>query len=43
METALLDKARATAGVFFEYRDTFLDEDRVEGYKLLALRGVVVG
>lgn len=43
MESSLLDKLRRTSALFFAYRDTFLDEDRVDAYKLLAIRGVIEG
>ena len=43
METALLEAAQSTAGVFVEYEETVLDEDRVAAYKLMALRLVVEG
>lgn len=32
------DAFRAS-GFFFGYRDTFLDEDRIEAYKVLVIRG----
>ena len=43
LETALLDAAQATAGVYVEYVETVMDEDRVDAYKLCALRLVVQG
>lgn len=42
METALID-ASETSGVYCEYRETVADEDRVDGYKLMALRVAVQG
>ena len=43
LETALLEVAQATAGVYVEYVETVMDEDRVDAYKLCALRLVVQG
>lgn len=43
MEAEILGRLHQTAGVTFDYRDTFLDEDRIEAYKVLAIRGVVSG
>lgn len=43
MENALLEAAQSTDGVFVEYEETVLDEDRVAAYKLMALRLVVEG
>lgn len=34
---------QASPGFFFGYRDTFLDEVRIEAYKVLAIRGTVEG
>ncbi len=39
MEDAILKKLQASPGFFFGYRDTFLDEDRIEAYKVLVIRG----
>jgi hypothetical protein len=41
MEVALRDKASQTATVL--YRETILDEDRVDAYKLMAIRCEVQG
>lgn len=43
METAIVDRAFQTTGITFEYVETILDEDRIEAYKVMAVRGVVVG
>lgn len=43
MEDAILKKLQASPGFFFGYRDTFLDEDRIEAYKVLVIRGTVEG
>ena len=43
MEAPQLDASQQTPGVFVEYRETVLDEDRVDAYKLMALRLVVEG
>ena len=43
MEAALLAASQQTPGVVVEYRETVLDEDRVDAYKLMALRLVVEG
>jgi len=42
METALIDAAE-TSGVYCQYRETVADEDRVDGFKLMALRLAVQG
>lgn len=42
MEAALIDAAES-CGVYCEYRETVADEDRVDGYKLMALRVAVQG
>lgn len=42
MESALIDAAE-TCAVYCEYRGTVADEDRVDGYKLMALRVAVQG
>lgn len=41
MEAALVDKALRTANITFEYLDTILDEDRIDAYKIMAIRAVV--
>jgi hypothetical protein len=43
LEVALVNAAVSGAGYFCEYTETVTDEDRVEGYKLMALRLVVEG
>lgn len=43
MESALLTAAQATPDVWVQYVETVLDEDRVDAYKLMALRLVVEG
>ena len=43
LETLLLNAATATPNVYVEYTETVLDEDRVEAYKLMALRLTVEG
>lgn len=42
MEAALIDAAESS-GIYCEYRETVTDEDRVEAYKLFALRVAVQG
>ena len=41
LEAALIDAATGTAGIVFEYAETIADEDRVDGYKLMAIRATV--
>lgn len=43
MEATLIEAAETGAGYYFQYIETVMDEDRVDGYKLLALRGMVEG
>ena len=43
METALIQAAQSTAGIYVEYQETVLDEDRLEMYKLMCLRVMVQG
>lgn len=43
LEQAVIDKAETGSGYFFEYIETIADEDRVDGYKLMAIRAVVEG
>lgn len=43
MERALITAAQQTAGLSVTYRETILDEDRVDAYKLMALRVDVQG
>lgn len=42
MEAALIDAAESS-GVYCQYRETVADEDRVDGFKLMALRLAVQG
>jgi hypothetical protein len=42
-EAALIDAARLTPGIIFDYTETILDEDRIEAYKLMALRATIEG
>ncbi|TSA09413.1 MAG: hypothetical protein D4R79_13625 [Comamonadaceae bacterium] len=42
LEAALINAAE-TSGVYCQYRETIADEDRVDGYKLMALRVMVQG
>ena len=42
MEAALIEAAE-TSGVYCQYKETIADEDRVDGYKLMALRVMVRG
>lgn len=42
MEAALID-ALENSGVYCEYRETIADEDRIDGYKMMALRVSVQG
>ena len=43
METALLAAAKAQTSMMVQYEETVLDEDRVDAYKLMALRLTVAG
>jgi hypothetical protein len=43
LERALLEASQTTAGVFAQYRETIIDEDRIDAYKLMALRLTVEG
>lgn len=44
LEVLLLNAAQAAPGVKrFEYTETILDEDRVDGFKLMAMREVIEG
>jgi len=43
MEAALLDAARSLTWMMVKYEETVLDEDRVDAYKLLAIRLTVAG
>lgn len=43
MEAALIDAARLTPGLVFDYRETILDEDRIDAYKLMAIRATIEG
>lgn len=43
LEAALLAAAQATPGVWVQYEETILDEDRLDAYKLMALRLTVEG
>lgn len=43
MEAALLAAAFAVPGIFVQYQETVLDEDRLDAYKLMALRVMVEG
>ena len=44
LEVLLLNAAQAAPGVRrFEYVETILDEDRVDGFKLMAMRVVIEG
>lgn len=43
MEATLLAAAYATPGVLVQYQETVLDEDRLDAYKLMALRLTVQG
>lgn len=43
MESALLAAAFATPNIFVQYQETVLDEDRLDAYKLMALRVTVEG
>ena len=43
MEAALLAAAFAAPGVFVQYQETVLDEDRLDAYKLMALRVTAEG
>ena len=42
MEGAIIEAAE-TSGVYCDYRETIADEDRVDGYKLMAIRMMVQG
>lgn len=41
MESQIIDALQSSPAFFFAYRDTFLDEDRIEAYKVLAIRGTL--
>ena len=43
MEVALITAAVQTGGIMVQYMETVLDEDRIDAYKLMALRVRVVG
>lgn len=43
MEAALIDAARLTPGIIFDYQETILDEDRIDAYKLMAIRATIEG
>lgn len=43
MEAALIGAAQSTPDVYVQYLETVLDEDRLEAYKLMALRLNVTG
>ena len=43
LEALLLESAYTGADYTFEYLETIADEDRIDGYKLMAIRGVVEG
>lgn len=43
MEGRLIDAAESNSSVFCQYQETILDEDRIDGYKLMALRMMVQG
>lgn len=43
LEAALIAAATSTAGLYVEYVETILDEDRLDAYKLTALRLIVEG
>ena len=43
LEAAILTKAESGGDFIFDYIETIADEDRVDGYKLMAIRGVVEG
>jgi len=43
LEALLLESAYTGADYTFEYLETIADEDRIDGFKLMAIRGVVEG
>jgi hypothetical protein len=43
MESAILSKLEASQVVRFDYTETVADEGRVDGYRLMAIRGTVEG
>lgn len=43
MESAILSKLEASQVVRFDYAETVADEGRVDGYRLMAIRGTVEG
>lgn len=43
LEALLIDAALTGSGFYCQYLETITDEDRVDGYKLMALRLVVEG
>lgn len=43
MEAAIMAAARALPSLIFAYQETIFDEDRVDAYKLMAIRATVEG
>lgn len=43
LEALLITAAQSTPGIFVSYKETVLDEDRLDAYKLMALQMVVEG
>ena len=41
LERLLINSAETGTGYYFDYRETIADEDRVDGYKLMAIRAMV--
>ncbi len=43
LEAALISAAETGSGYRWQYLETIADEDRIDGYKLMAIRAVVDG
>lgn len=43
LEAQILEVLHGTSGMFAEHKDTIADEDRIDAYKLMAIRAVVNG
>lgn len=43
LEASILTKAQGGGDFIFDYIETIADEDRIDGFKLMAIRGVVEG
>lgn len=43
LEDAILAAAQSAPGIYFQWVETIADEDRLDGYKLMAVRATVAG